>query len=31
MDITHPVYRRYCERVIRKIAERYGRHPGVVG
>jgi beta-galactosidase len=31
MDITHPAYRRYCERVIRKIAERYGRHPGVVG
>jgi beta-galactosidase len=31
MDITHPVYRRYCERVIRKIAERYAKHPGVVG
>ena len=31
MDITHPVYRQYCERVIRKIAERYGKHPGVIG
>jgi beta-galactosidase len=31
MDITHPVYRQYCERVIRKIAERYAKHPGVVG
>jgi beta-galactosidase len=31
MDITHPVYRRYCERMIRKIAERYAKHPGVIG
>lgn len=31
MDISHPVYRQYCERVIRKIAERYGKHPGVIG
>jgi beta-galactosidase len=31
MDITHPVYRQYCERVIRKIAERYAAHPGVIG
>ena len=31
MDITHPVYRQYCERVIRKIAERYAKHPGVIG
>jgi beta-galactosidase len=31
MDITHPAYRQYCERVIRKIAERYSKHPGVVG
>ncbi len=31
MDITHPVYREYCERVIRKIAERYAKHPGVIG
>jgi beta-galactosidase len=31
MDITHPVYRQYCERVIRKIAERYAKHPAVIG
>jgi len=31
MDIAHPIYRQYCERVIRKIAERYSTHPGVVG
>ena len=31
MDITHPVYRLYAERVIRRIAERYAKHPGVVG
>ncbi|HVO11457.1 MAG TPA: beta-galactosidase [Vicinamibacteria bacterium] len=31
MDISHPVYRQYCERIIRRIAEHYGRHPGVVG
>jgi len=31
MDISHPVYRQYCERVIRKIAERYAKHPGVIG
>ena len=31
MDISHPVYRQYSERVIRKIAERYGKHPGVIG
>ncbi len=31
MDITHPVYRRYSERIIRKIAERYAKHPAVIG
>jgi beta-galactosidase len=31
MDITHPVYRQYSERIIRKIAERYAKHPGVIG
>ncbi len=31
MDISHPVFRQYSERVIRKIAERYGKHPGVIG
>jgi beta-galactosidase len=31
MDLTHPEYRRYSERVIRKIAERYAKHPGIIG
>jgi beta-galactosidase len=31
MDISHPVFRQYSERIIRKIAERYGKHPGVIG
>jgi beta-galactosidase len=31
MDISHPVFRQFSERVIRKIAERYGKHPGVIG
>jgi beta-galactosidase len=31
MDLTHPAYRRYAERVIRKIAERYAEHPAVIG
>jgi beta-galactosidase len=31
MDITHPTYRKYSERIIRRIAERYAKHPGVVG
>jgi beta-galactosidase len=31
MDITHPAFRQHSERVIRKIAEHYGKHPGVIG
>jgi beta-galactosidase len=31
MDFTNPDYRRYCERIIRKIAERYAKHPAVIG
>jgi beta-galactosidase len=31
MDLTHPEYRRYCERIIRRIAERYARHPAIIG
>ncbi len=31
MDLTHPVYRRYAERIIRAVVERYAPHPGVVG
>jgi beta-galactosidase len=30
-DISHPVYRQYCERIIRNIAQHYGKHAGVVG
>jgi beta-galactosidase len=31
MDLTHPEYRRYCERIIRRIAERYAKHPAIIG
>jgi beta-galactosidase len=31
MDITHPDYRRYCERVIRQILARYKDHPAIIG
>ncbi len=31
MDITHPIYRRYAERVIRKIVEATVNHPAVIG
>lgn len=31
MDLTNPDYRRYSERIIRKIAERYAKHPAVIG
>lgn len=31
MDITHPVYRFYAERVIRKIMEAVHNHPAVIG
>jgi len=31
MDITHPAYRFYCERIIRKIISRYKDHPAVIG
>ena len=31
MDQSHPVYRHYAERVIRKVVERYAAHPAVVG
>jgi len=30
-DITHPVYRRYAERIIRKLVARFRDHPAVVG
>ena len=31
MDITHPAYRYYCERIIRNIISRYKDHPAVIG
>lgn len=31
MDISHPVYRYYCERIIRNILARYKDHPAVIG
>ncbi|NTV80469.1 MAG: cellulase family glycosylhydrolase [Candidatus Aminicenantes bacterium] len=30
-DLTHPVYRRYAERIIRKLVARFRDHPAVVG
>jgi beta-galactosidase len=30
-DITHPVYRRYAERIVRKLVARFRDHPAVVG
>lgn len=31
MDITHPVYLFYAERIIRKLIGRVSRHPAVIG
>lgn len=31
MDFTNPDFRRHSERIIRKIAERYAKHPAVIG
>ncbi|MCL5743283.1 MAG: beta-galactosidase [Acidobacteria bacterium] len=31
MDITHPVYRYYCERVNREIVNHFKDHPAVIG
>jgi beta-galactosidase len=30
-DMTHPVYRRYCERIIRKLIAEFKDHPAVIG
>ncbi|SDU23793.1 beta-galactosidase [Jiangella alkaliphila] len=30
-DTSHPVFRRYAERVIRAVVDRYAGHPAVVG
>jgi beta-galactosidase len=31
MDLTHPYYRRYAERIIRKLMEHYKDHPAIIG
>ncbi len=31
MDITHPVYRRYAERIIRELVSHYRDHPAIIG
>jgi beta-galactosidase len=31
MDQSHPAYRFYAERVVRKVVERYAQHPAVIG
>lgn len=31
MDIYNPTYRFYCERIIRKMMERYANNPAVIG
>lgn len=31
VDFSHPTFRYYAERVIRRIVERYAQHPAVVG
>ena len=31
MDITNPVYRRFSERIIRKMAEHFAQHPAIIG
>jgi len=30
-DLTHPVYRRYAERIIRKLVSRFKDHPAIIG
>lgn len=31
MDILNPQFLKYAERIVRKIGERYGNHPGIIG
>lgn len=31
MDQSHPAYRFYAERIVRKVTERYASHPAVIG
>ncbi len=30
-DLTHPTYRRYAERIIRKLVSRFKDHPAIIG
>jgi beta-galactosidase len=31
MDFTNPTYRFFCERIIRKLTQRYAQHPAIIG
>jgi beta-galactosidase len=31
MDFTNPTYRFFCERIIRKLMQRYAKHPAIIG
>ncbi|MEN9714873.1 MAG: putative beta-galactosidase, partial [Actinomycetota bacterium] len=31
VDYSHPIFRRLCEVIIRKIVERYRNHPAIIG
>jgi beta-galactosidase len=31
MDLQNPTYRRYCERIIRKMVEHFAHHPAIIG
>jgi len=31
VDFTHPAFRHHAERVIRRVVDRYARHPAVIG
>lgn len=31
MDLMNPTYRKYCERIIRKMMEHYAKHPAIIG
>ena len=31
MDLMNPDYRRYCERIIRKMMEHFAKHPAIIG
>ena len=31
MDLMNPTYRKYCERIIRKMMEHFAQHPAIIG